>query len=324
MNKIRLVQTLFDTELSLDKQVAMLSQLTLDNLTGIELATIAEIILERSKLLDACPDNAVDLVGTGGDQRNSINVSTIAAFVMAGGGVPVAKHGNRSVTSQCGSFDCLQALQVIIPETPAAAQQQLQQIGLTFLFAPFFHEHLKIINPARKLLAAKQQRTIFNILGPLLNPARVKNIVIGVYDKNFIKPMCEALRLLQVQRAYVVHGDGFDEATVFGTTWFGKLANNTIQYGEFTASELGLFSADKTVICGAKPPTNAAIAQQILQGKLLGAATNMVLLNAALGLQLTLNISSLKAAIHFAKRVVDDGLALEKLRLAQEYKRDIA
>jgi anthranilate phosphoribosyltransferase len=312
-----IVKTLFAANSTLEQQVAGLRQLQINNLNGVELAQIVNFILQQSHLLPSVASNTIDLVGTGGDHSHSFNISTAASFVIAGSGIPVAKHGNRAITSRTGSFDCLQALNIQIADNSQTAFAQLQQHGLTFLFAPYFHPHLKIIKPARDILAKEGQKSVFNILGPLLNPARVSRIVIGVYDPQLLLPFAHALQILGVQKALVVHGAGMDEASIFAETDFVRLDNNKIEQGVLEAQDYQLASADQTAIKGGDAQENAEKIIQILQNQLFGAARDMVIFNAALAIVIALDQLSLPDAIALATDSINSGRALAKLRALQ-------
>ena len=226
----------------------------------------------------------VDTCGTGGDNAGLFNISTAAALVVAAAGVPVAKHGNRSLSSQCGSADVLEALGVKITPPPEQVAACIREVGFGFLFAPHFHASTRHAQPVRKKLGG---RTVFNLLGPLTNPAGVDAQVVGVYDEKWLAPMAEALGQLGVQRAFVVHSqDGLDEASLSAPTDVAEWKDGTdgiVQRFTITPEEFGLERAPREALLGGDAAANAAILGGIFEGK-AGPQTDVVLLNASLAL----------------------------------------
>ncbi|MCX7759595.1 MAG: anthranilate phosphoribosyltransferase [Hydrogenothermaceae bacterium] len=264
-------------------------------------------VKDRSKLVDTC--------GTGGDKVDTFNVSTISAFVVAASGGKVAKHGNRSVSSKCGSADIMQALGVNIEMSPEKVAESIEKIGLGFLFAPIFHPAMKNVIKQRREIGV---RTIFNILGPLSNPAKTDYQLIGVYDENLVKPITEVLKELGLKRAYVVHGlEGLDEVSITTKTLVGKLNNGEIDIFTVEPEDFGLKKADLKDLEGGDIEINKKIALDILTGQDRTAKTDFVALNSAFSLHLIGVVDSIKEGIELAKESIYSKKAyevLEKLR----------
>ena len=198
------------SDAKVDEQIDFLDKLNGLSISGVELADMASLIRSRCIRVTGVPENAMDLCGTGGDRSGTFNVSTIASFVVAGAGIPVAKHGNRAVSSKCGSADCLEQLGISTSLQPNEAARMIREVGIAFMFAPLFHPALAQVSAARKALSARGEKSVFNILGPLVNPAFVTRQAVGVFREDLIVPVVEALKLLGVQRAMVFHGQGLD------------------------------------------------------------------------------------------------------------------
>ncbi len=257
---------------------------------------------ERDALVDTC--------GTGGDAAGTFNISTATALTVAGAGVRVAKHGNRSVTSQCGSADVMEALGVRIDLPPARITQSLREIGIAFLFAPAMHSATKYVQPARREL---RLRTVFNLLGPLTNPAHASAQVVGVYSESLVEKLAEALALLGVRRALVVHGnDGLDEITITGPTRIAEVREGNVRAYEVAPDDFGLPRATLHDIAGGDAGTNAGIIRDILRGK-RSARRDVVLLNAAAALVAAARTDHLADAIPIAAQALDSGAAMQKL-----------
>src|SRR5215475_1483751 len=220
----------------------------------------APLILERNSTLDVSGterDALVDTCGTGGDASGTFNISTATALTVAGAGVRVAKHGNRSVTSRCGSADVVEALGINITLPPARVAACLDAVGIAFLFAPAMHSAMKYVQPARREL---RLRTVFNLLGPLCNPAHASAQVVGVYSVSLVEKLAEALQMLGLHRALVVHGnDGLDEITITGPTRIAEVREGTVKTYEVTPEEFGLKRATLADIAGGDAVGNAAI-----------------------------------------------------------------
>ena len=261
----------------------------------------------------------VDIVGTGGDGSNSFNISTTAAFVIAGSGRKVAKHGNRAASSRCGAADVLAALGVNIDLSPEQVGACLEEVGIGFLFAPRFHPAMKhAIGPRREL----GQRTIFNLLGPLTNPAGANHSLIGVYDPALTQPIAEVLGGLGMEAAYVVHGSGgLDELTTAGPNRISRLADGKVDTFTLDAADYGLRAASAEDLRGGEPAENAALLRAILSGEDRGPRRDVVLLNAAAAL--ATEHGDLGAGLEEAQKSLDSCAALEKLndmvRFTQRY-----
>jgi anthranilate phosphoribosyltransferase len=257
---------------------------------------------ERDALVDTC--------GTGGDTSGTFNISTATALVAAGAGVRVAKHGNRSVTSKCGSADVMEALGVNINLSPARLAACLPEVGIAFLFAPAMHSAMKYVQPARREL---RLRTVFNLLGPLTNPAQASAQVVGVYSASLVEKLAEALSLLGLRRALVVHGaDGLDEITITGPTRIAEVRQGAVRTYEVTPEEFGLNRASLGDISGGDAAENAAIIREVLAGK-KSPRRDVVLLNAAAALVAASKADHLQDALPLAANSIDSGAAAAKL-----------
>jgi anthranilate phosphoribosyltransferase len=277
-------------------------------------AAAAPLALHADKVLDASGtgrDALVDTCGTGGDASGTFNISTATAFVVAGAGVRVAKHGNRSVTSKCGSADVMEALGVNINLPVAQVAVCLETVGIAFLFAPAMHSAMKYVQTARRDL---RLRTVFNLLGPLTNPARATCQVVGVYSADLVEKLAEALSMLGLHRALVVHGsDGLDEITISGPTRIGEVREGSVKTYEVTPEEFGLQPATLDAISGGDARFNAKLIQEVLQGK-KSARRDVVLLNAAAALVAAGRADHLRDAVPLAANAIDSGAALAKLQ----------
>jgi len=256
-------------------------------------------------------DALVDTCGTGGDASGTFNISTATALVVAGAGVRVAKHGNRSVTSKCGSADVMEALGVNITLPLPRIAECLKEVGIAFLFAPAMHSAMKYVQPARRDL---RLRTVFNLLGPLTNPARASAQVVGVYSDDLVEKLAEALSMLGLRRALVVHGsDGLDEITITGPTRVAEVRDGQVRSYEVTPEEFGLKHAPIEAISGGDAAANAAIIRAVLAGT-KSACRDVVLLNAAAALVAAGKADHLRDALPLAAHSIDSGAAAEKLR----------
>ncbi len=261
-------------------------------------------------------DALVDTCGTGGDASGTFNISTATALVVAGAGVRVAKHGNRSVTSKCGSADVMEALGVNINLPPARLAACLEEVGIAFLFAPAMHSAMKYVQSARREL---RLRTVFNLLGPLTNPAHASAQVVGVYSAALVEKLAEALSMLGLHRALVVHGlDGLDEITITGPTRIAEVREGTIRTYEVTPEEFGMQRGTIDDISGGDAPANACIIRDVLAGK-KSSRRDVVLLNAAAALVAAGKADHLTDALPLASRSIDSGAAAEKLRALVEF-----
>jgi anthranilate phosphoribosyltransferase len=277
-------------------------------------AAAVPIRLHGNSVLDASGtgrDALVDTCGTGGDASGTFNISTATAFVVAGAGVRVAKHGNRSVTSKCGSADVMEGLGVNINLPTAKIADCLEQVGIAFLFAPAMHSAMKQVQTARREL---HLRTVFNLLGPLTNPARATCQVVGVYSADLVEKLAEALSMLGLRRALVVHGsDGLDEITITASTRIAEVRDAQVHSYEVTPEEFGLQRATLEEISGGDAARNATLIREVLAGK-KSARRDIVLLNAAAALVAAGQADHLRDAVPLAAKAIDSGAALAKLQ----------
>jgi anthranilate phosphoribosyltransferase len=278
---------------------------TVDEITGAVSAM-------RSKMLRVkAPTDAVDVVGTGGDGSGSVNVSTCASFIVAGAGVPVAKHGNRALSSKSGAADCLAALGIKIDLTPEQVGRCVNEAGIGFMFAPSHHPAMKNVGPTRVELAT---RTIFNLLGPLSNPAGVRRQMVGVFSRQWVQPLAQVLKNLGSESVWVVHGsDGLDEITLSGPTFVAALENGNIRSFEVTPEDAGLSRAGGDALKGGDAEANAAALRNVLEGK-PGAFRDVALLNAAAALIVAGKAKTLKDGVALGTKSLDGGGAMNKLK----------
>ncbi|HUS20193.1 MAG TPA: anthranilate phosphoribosyltransferase [Terriglobales bacterium] len=263
---------------------------------------------ERDALVDTC--------GTGGDTSGTFNISTATALTVAGAGIRVAKHGNRSVTSKCGSADVVEALGVNINLLPSRMAECLDAVGIAFLFAPAMHSAMKYVQPARREL---RLRTVFNLLGPLTNPAKASAQVVGVYDEALVPKLAEALKLLGLRRALVVHGlDGLDEITITGPTKIGEVREGWVKTYEIAPEDFGLKRAPLESILGGDVQANARIIRELLAGE-HSPKRDVVLLNAAAALVASGKADSIADAIPVAAQSIDSRAAQAKLNALIEF-----
>lgn len=268
--------------------------------------------LANNPELDEFAAHGVDLVGTGGDGVGSFNISTSASFVVAAAGVPVLKHGNRSITSKCGSADLIEAVGVNLTPEPDQLRDSLRQLNFGFLFAPSFHPAFKQMMPVRQSMAAKGRRSIFNILGPLVNPARPAHQLLGVFAKNWVKPMAGALDTLGVKRGLVVHGTlpdgrGIDELTCAGTNTVAVLDNGDITAIEWDIAILGLEPCSQDDLKGGSLQDNLQILDALVNGKAPKGLTDTVCLNAGAALWAAGKSASVKEGVELARETVLSG-----------------
>jgi len=264
----------------------------------------------RAKMLAVdAPDDVMDIVGTGGDGSGSYNVSTATAFVVAGLGVKVAKHGNRALSSHSGAADALKELGINIEAAPQVIARSIQEVGLGFMFAPMHHAAMRHVGPARMELAT---RTIFNILGPLSNPAGAKRQLIGVFSPQWLVPIAETLKGLDSKALWVVHGDGMDEITTTGETQVAALKGGKISTFTITPEQAGLKRVAHQDLKGGAPRDNAQALRSLLEGE-KGAYRDIVLLNAAASLIICERAKNLRDGVDMARASIDQGHALSIL-----------
>ena len=266
------------------------------------------------------PGPTLDVCGTGGDQRGFFNVSTAVMFVAAAAGACVMKHGNRSITSKTGAADVLEELGVKLELTPARLRQCLEQHGVAFVFAPVWHPAFKAIGPVRKELAAQGMPTIFNLLGPLLNPARPANQLVGLFSAALLPKYAEALRILGRRCAWAVHGDGTDELSLTGVSEVRAVQGGNVTAFTLAPEELGLARCAPDALLGGERAENARILLAILDGSERGPKRDMVLLNSAAALVVAGLARDLAAGLDLARKALHGGGALAKLRALQEFR----
>jgi anthranilate phosphoribosyltransferase len=273
---------------------------TIDEITGAVAAM-------RAKMLAvAAPDNAIDVVGTGGDASGSFNISTCAAFIVAGTGVPVAKHGNRALSSRSGAADVLTALGVKIDIPPETISACIKTAGIGFMFAPAHHPAMKHVGPTRVELGT---RTIFNLLGPLSNPAGVKRQMVGVFSRQWIEPLAHVLKNLGSDRAYVVHGsDGLDEITTAGPTAVAALEHGSVRTFEIEPESLGIARVKPEALRGGDAAANAAALKAVLEGRKTP-YRDVAVLNAAAALVVAAKAETLADGLQLSRHAIDSGEA---------------
>jgi anthranilate phosphoribosyltransferase len=292
--------------------VQMSAYLTALSLKG---ETTDEITASASSMRSHCirllhDADALEIVGTGGDHSNTFNISTTAALITAAAGVPIAKHGNRGASSQCGAADVLEALGVNINISPEKSAELLKKIGICFLFAQNYHITMKYVAPIRRELAI---RTVFNILGPLTNPAGAKMELMGVYDRELVEPLARVLCNLGVRSAMVVHGDdGLDEISLSAPTFVCEVKDGWVRSYTITPEQFGFERCRKEDLRGGSPSENAEILKAVLKGE-KGAKRNAAVLNAAAALFVAERYESIEAAVDAANNMIDSGKAYEKL-----------
>lgn len=299
---------------------AFLMGLRMKGETHEELLGFARAMREKTVRIEACvdPEPLLDTCGSGGGAGSTFNISTIAAFVVAGAGARVAKHGNRSFSSHCGSADILEELGVQVSQPPERVAQAIREIGIGFLFAPLLHPAMKHAQPAR---AELKMRTVFNLLGPLTNPAGATRQLIGAPSGHAAGLMAHALAGLGTERAFVVHGsDGLDEITTTGTTLVFEIAGPEVRSFEWSPADFGVEPADADALHGGDRARNAAIARAVLHGA-RGAQRDIVLVNSAAALLAAGVAENPLEAVRRAAASIDSGAAWKKLQALGEFTR---
>jgi anthranilate phosphoribosyltransferase len=313
-------------DLSYETAVAVMDEIMTGEATPVQMSayltalslkgeTIAEITASAAGMRKHCirllhDIDALEIVGTGGDHANSFNISTAAALISAAAGVPVAKHGNRGASSLCGAADVLEAVGVNINISPEKSAELLKSIGICFLFAQNYHIAMKYVAPIRRELAI---RTIFNILGPLTNPAGATMELMGVYHRDLVEPLAQVMCNLGVKSAMVVYGeDGLDEISLSSPTFICEVKNGWVRSYTVTPEQFGFPRCDKDELLGGTPAENAKILRAVLNGE-KGAKRNAAVLNAAAAMFITGRYESIEAAIKVAENVLDNGQAAQKL-----------
>lgn len=312
--------------LTLEMTKSVMDEIMSGNATNAQIASFITAIRMKGETIDeitACAmimrqyglkvkheGDVLDIVGTGGDEAFTFNISTVSSLVISAAGIPVAKHGNRSVSSKCGSADVLEALGVKINIPVERSEEILKEIGICFLFAPLYHSSMKYAAPVRKELGV---RTIFNILGPLSNPANANLQLLGVYDENLVEPMARVLANLGVKRAMVVHGhDGLDEVSLSSKSTVCEVNQGQVNSFFLDPHQFGFEYCKPEDLVGGDPALNAEIAIQILRGE-KGPKRDIVLLNSAVCLYMSYNNITLRECVRLAAETIDSGKAMEQL-----------
>lgn len=301
---------------SSEEEIEMLLVTLADRGESVEEITGAARVMREKASKISAPEDAVDCCGTGGDQSGTYNISTAVAIVAASCGVPIAKHGNRASSSKSGAADVLEALGVNLDAPQELLEGALKQFNFAFLMAPKHHQAMKYVVPVRKRLG---RRTIFNLLGPLANPAGTQYQLLGVFDRKWVVPMAETLAKLGTKRAWVVHGsDGLDEITTTGPTYIAELESGNVTEKTLTPDDFGLPASDPKDLLGGEAKENAAALQALLEGQ-SSAYRDIVLANTAAVLMIHGDSDNLKDAVQIAAKSIDGGLALQTLRNYREF-----
>jgi len=303
-----------------DAQIAaMMAALATKGETFEELAGAARAMRRKALRIQTSTSTVVDTCGTGGDGAHTFNISTTTSFVVAACGVTVAKHGNRSVSSQCGSADLLEALGVKLDTAPEIVEEAVHEIGIGFLFAPLYHGAMRFAAKARKEVGL---RSIFNMLGPLTNPAGANCQLLGVYAPELTEMFAHALQLLGAKRAFVVHGhDGLDEISVCAPTRVSELKDGFIRTYDISPEQYFGEQAEPADLLGGNPEENAQITRNILNGE-KGPKRNVVLINAAAALVAAGQAEDFKQGIQMAETAIDDGTAAKKMEALIKYSQE--
>ena len=278
------VEALLDPNTDLDRQIEIVSHLNQSQYHGECLFDLVQGFLAHARPVHNPYDQAIDIVGTGGDGYNTLNYSTLSALVLAHCGYPVIKHGNRSATGSCGSFDFLEKAGIDIPETPQQAEAQLRQRHMTFLFAPCFHPLFKRVAEVRRYFARKGEKTIFNLLGPLLNPATIKRMCVGVSEAALLAPYSEVLMARGIEYACIVYGNGFDEFSICDTSSVLFITRGHTREYTFDPGDYGYRLSDPADLQGGDAGRNYQEAAAILNGTLQGPKRDMLVINTAMAM----------------------------------------
>jgi anthranilate phosphoribosyltransferase len=297
---------------------ALLTGLKIKGETPEEIAAFAKVMKEYALKIDPkVSGNMVDMCGTGGDKSNTFNISTAALFIVAGAGIPIAKHGNRAMTSKCGSADVLEALGVDLSTDPEKIKRSIEEVGIGFMFAPAHHSATKHVMPVRKALG---YRTVFNILGPLTNPAGAKAQLMGVFDEELTEKLAEVFKLLGLERAMVVHGEpGLDELSTVGKTKVSELKDGIVNTYYIRPEDYSLKRASIKDLLGGTPQENASTIRNIMNGSDTGPKKDITLLNAAAGIVVGGKAEDLKEGLMIARKALEDGKADKKLQQYIKY-----
>jgi anthranilate phosphoribosyltransferase len=290
---------------------ALLAALRTKGETEAEIAGFAEGMRGVARTIDPDRETLVDTCGTGGDDYDTINVSTTSAIVAAGAGVPVAKHGNYSVSSSSGSADVLEEIGVPVEAEPDTVETVIEDAGIGFMLAPVFHPAMKAVIGPRKELG---MRTIFNVLGPLTNPAGADRQVVGVYDEDLVGLVARSLARMDVERAIVVHGTGLDEITVHDETTVAEVRGEEIDEYDLEPEDIGIDRHGIDEVAGGSPDENAADLRGIVDGSVTGPKRDIILANAGAAIYVAGEASSLTEGVEIAGQSIDEGRAVEKMK----------
>jgi anthranilate phosphoribosyltransferase len=300
---------------------SLLTALRMKGETVEEITACATVMREKGLKINPVR-NVIDIVGTGGDGAGTFNISTTSAFVIAAGGVPVAKHGNRGVSSKSGAADVLEKLGVNLKLTPEQSEKILAESNICFMFAQIYHSSMKYAAPVRKEMGV---RTIFNILGPLSNPAGATMQLMGVYDKKLVEPLAQVLSNLGVVRGLVVSGsDGMDEVTLTGETHVCEIRNGTLKAYDIIPEQFGFKRCRIQELAGGSPSDNADITRNILNCSEKGPKRDVVVLNSAMALYLGIDNCSAEDCVKLSKELIDSGKAIDKLEEFRKLTNEVA
>lgn len=301
---------------------ALLTGLRMKGETVEEITACAMVMREKGLKINPVR-NVIDIVGTGGDGTNTFNISTTSAFVTAAGGIPVAKHGNRGVSSKSGAADVLECLGINLNLTPEQCEELLKKSNMCFMFSQLYHTSMKYAAPVRKEMGV---RTIFNILGPLANPAGATMQLMGVYDRKLVEPLAQVLSNLGVVRGLAVSGgsEGMDEVTLTGETYVCEIRNGELISYEITPEQFGFKRCRLEDLVGGSPVENAQITMDILTGKERGPKRDVVVLNSAMALYLGIDNCTVAECIKLAQDIIDSGKAAAKLEQFRKLTNEVA
>lgn len=306
----KLLDIIFEGQVVEPQIAAFLTAMRCKPVTAPELAGLAKSLREHAVKVDAGVDNLVDTCGTGGAAVKTFNISTAAALVAAGAGVHIAKHGNRGITSKCGSADVLAELGVNIEAGPDIVTRCISEVGIGFMFAPKYHPAMKYVQPVRKTLGF---RTVFNFLGPLANPAGAQAQVMGVADEGLMPVVAEALNLLGVSRAMIVHSSGLDEISTMGPTKITELKAGKLTQWTLYPGDCGIKTTTLDTLAGGDAKNNADIVKNILNGKDNGPRKDIVVLNAAAAIMVGGLSDDFASAVRIAGQSIESGEAMRRL-----------
>ncbi|MGA2172346.1 MAG: anthranilate phosphoribosyltransferase [Sedimentisphaerales bacterium] len=307
----KVLDIIFEGQVPEAQIAAFLTAMRDKAVTAAELAGLAKSLRAHAVKVTVDVDNLVDTCGTGGAAVKTFNISTAAALVAAGAGVHIAKHGNRGITSKCGSADVLAELGVNIEAGADIVAHCIKEAGIGFMFAPKYHPAMKYVQPVRKALGF---RTVFNILGPLANPAEAQAQVMGVADEELMPIVAEALNLLGVQRAMIVHSSGLDEISTMGPTKITELKEGKLTTWTLYPGDCGMRTTDLDTLAGGDAKNNAEIVKNILAGKDDGPRKDIVVLNAAAAIIVCGLANDFASAVNVARQTIDNGEAMHRLK----------